>query len=386
MDIKQKFTYTPQLFTKTLYDIERGLIYEIEDKIDANNFNIFTHINVLNRLASISEKIKNSDCFILYGDYFDIGHQQHQTIQSIMLSHYTKGKFKNYEEQVIAKAFSKFYSENQQYYHQDDYNIFFVENCIEDTFERILSLTECPRKIDLYYGFRDLVPIDLYLEGIQKLDNPINPIEQIANTVSRNYVIDIIFKIFLNKKERDVDITFMLKEIYKLTRHYTSDDIDRHLTTDIPEFPYSEKTDELKGVYWQQTEDEEFELLFVCTDGYFNVRTVKDTEYRKLHLITAFYPANETAQVFGIETSMCERGMKLLEIMNYNDIELSFSNAFDIDDTMIKEAVKDHQTFSNYKELIDYFTFHKGGWLTEEYNVRTNFRPSLEGLNPRPWK
>lgn len=113
MDITQDFKYTPQLFTKTLYDIERGLIYEIEDKIDANNFNIFTHIKVFNRLASLSEKIKNSGCFILYGDYFDIANEQHRTIQSIMLNHYTKGKFKNYDEQVIAKAFCKYYSENQ---------------------------------------------------------------------------------------------------------------------------------------------------------------------------------------------------------------------------------------------------------------------------------
>jgi len=376
----------PPVFTQTLYEIEQGIIAEVEARIDNDvDCILFTHTNIFNRLASLSEKIKVSNCFVIYGDYYEVAGEFHEA-QSIMLKHFMKTRCLSESEKIISESFLRHFSKTKCRHHLSDYNIFYAQYDSTSNLERALMFIEDPANITLDYGLRDLVPIEVYLEGIRTLGDSPNPIEQIAETVANNFVTDIIFKILLNMRQRDIDTSFLLREVYKLTRHYTAKDIDKHLTTDIPEFPYSETTNDLKGVYWQQTDDEEFELLYVCTDGYFNIKVRVDKTLIKIYTLTEFYLENDIAEVFGLEISMCERGMKLLEMLSYNDLNISFTDNFTINEHEIRKSLDDYMNNSHRSELLDYLTLSKGAWLTEQYSVRTNFSHSLHGLLPRPWK
>jgi hypothetical protein len=242
-----------------------------------------------------------------------------------------------------------------------------------------------------------------YLAAITNTESCRNPLAKITKSVVNNYAVNVIK--LINEAIICNDLNFLLFEIYNMTVKYDADDFDAHLSDDIPEIPYSRNRNDLLGAYIclpkNDHEDEIIEYLFVTENRYHHVKltnyytskkdgTSEITYHHNPNVKTKSYRHGQSIRIFGSETLLTPDGLTLLEMEHYDLTNLTFISDFAVDETKLKHEISyqrigytDNRRLS--KMLMDYYTLHKGAWITEinqigNYRRRTTFTPSPDNL------
>ncbi len=241
-----------------------------------------------------------------------------------------------------------------------------------------------------------------YLCAITYTDSCRNSLAKISKMVVHDYAVNVIKHI--NEAVICHDLTFLLYEIYNLNIHYGPDEFDSHLTYDIPEIPYSRYRNDLKGAYIclpeNSREEETIEYLFITEDRYHHVKLtnyyesqyedlngiIKHIRYPVTSLKTKSYKYGKTIRLFGSETLLTPDGLTVLEMEHFGSTNLKFISDFSVDEDKLKQQITNqHIGYADNnrlaKMLIDYYTVHRGAWITSLHEVRTTYKASLIDLD-----
>jgi hypothetical protein len=229
-----------------------------------------------------------------------------------------------------------------------------------------------------------------------------NQLAKISKMVVHEYATNVTKSI--NEAIICHDLTFLLYEIYNLTVHYEAEDFDSHLTDDIPELPYSNYRNDLLGAYIclpeNGREDEVVEYLFITENQYHHVKLtnyynsqyedsngiINKVRYPYNSLKTKSYKRGKSIQIFGSDTLLTPDGLTVLEMEHFGSSNLKFITDFTVDEEKLqRQLTNDGIGYADNtrlaKMLIDYYTIHKGSWITSKQQRRTTYTPTLIDLD-----
>lgn len=381
----------PPKFTSLLYEIQRVVIAEVEDRIN-RDYLILMNKDTHAYLSKHSEIIKHHSEIILHSDYFIEENGNFSNHNAMIINHLLNSKESTKNEYAFAKRLNRFFEVNaNEHFYDSNSDIYFyskhelslsegtysIPSRMSDYFISELSTFSSDNNIPERIG----CDISFYLDAIVMVGDVSNPIECIAERAAENHLLKVSSLINVLIHSESYDLGFMVKEIYAIAFKYSIEDVDNHFTTDIPLIPFLRNHDELISAYHLQEGDEEFEIVFITKDNICSFKFCVDHPNRRCYTQKEVLNENSTAILLGHETHISQRGIQLLEMQLYDTKPIKHITEFTANDGELKKAISER--YSSDKELMQYFDLYKGSWTTHSYSLRTEFVPSTEGLSLR---
>lgn len=405
----------PIIFHETLTRQFGEIIREVEELIDKGRI-IMTYENIYKVLADNSEKARNYSKVFTYDEYFQKNGEM-LTLNKTAFIIQKELFIKTDEEVKTSEAIISTLDDDLDHSHQPYQDIYHFEDISTD---EGLHLFKTPIAISNYcgiwhefYNFKkahkvteDVCTSYFILnalcnvpEGVTNVKFIFNqetsgtrnsslvkatPFELISLYVAKNYIQNVISSINYNiDTDRDA-CSFLLKEIYKATRLYTMDDIDKHITTDIPVYPYTQGKTEVLGVYYYKPEDTDVcEYLFITEQDCFSVHMKIDYPFRDWYHTTEVLEFGSVATVFGCERTITPEELVSLNGLIIGETPIRYVANFDLDESSLLEFCNNehHQHFNS--EIANYFIQHKGAWIQSPVELHNAYKISIEGLDRR---
>lgn len=384
----------PTIFHETLTRQFGEIIRQTEDLID-EGYILMTYKGIYALLAEKSEKIRNYNKFETYSEWFDLGSSGEMFSLSDTAFEIQKKYFiKTDEEIATSKKIISVLDYDYNLTHSPYQEIYYFNDISE---KEGLHLFQPPSGISdsgsIWHEFNDFkkhhkIPCDVctsYFLLNALCDVPegetIDPFELISSYVAKNYVQNVISSINYNIYTDSEACSFLLKEIYKVTRLYTIDDIDKHVTTDIPVYPYTEGQTEVLGVYYYKPDDSDVcEYLFITEKDCFSVHIKVDFPFRDWYHTTKVLEFGSVATVFGSEITIRPEELVSLNGLVLGETPVIYVDNFIMNEDLVKEFCEKEYNQHIRSEMVDYFIQHKGAWIQSPHQLNNNYRTSTEGM------
>jgi hypothetical protein len=385
--------HLPKIFHETLTRQFGEIIRQTEELID-KGYILMTYQNLYDLLAAKSEKVKNYDKFETYAEWFDLDRSDDMSTLNEAAFNIQKTYFiKTEEELKISEAIISVLNDDLDYSHYAYEDIYYFKDISSN---EGLHLFQTPTALSswgtIWHEFYDFKKTHKIAEEICNssflLDAlataPIQsdqPFELISLYVAKNYIQNVISSI-----NYDIDIdretcSFLLKEIYKATRLYTLEDIDRHVTTDIPVYPYTQGKTEVLGVYYYKPDDTDVcEYLFITAKDCFSVHMKVDYPYRDWFHTIQVLEFGSLATVFGSERTITVEELNSLDGIVIGETPIRYVDDFNMNEASLLDFCKNKRNQHLNSEIADYYVLLKGAWLQSPHQLNNNYRVSIEGL------
>lgn len=404
----------PKIFHETLTRQFGEIIRQTEELID-EGYILMTYKGIYALLAEKSEKIRNYNKFETYSEWFDLGSSGEMSTLSDTAFEIQKTYFiKTDEEIAISKTIISVLDYDNNLTHSPYQDIYYFEDISE---KEGLHFFQTPSAISdwgsIWHEFNDFkkhhkIPCDVctsyfllnalcdvpegevyarFISNQETADitnlslEKTNPFELISLYVAKNYIQNVISSINYNIYTDSEACSFLLKEIYKATRLYTIDDIDKHITTDIPVYPYTQGQTEVLGVYYYKPDNSDVcEYLFITEKDCFSVHMKVDFPFRDWFHTTQVIEYGSVATVFGGERTITLEELKQLDGLVINETPISHVDNFTMNEDLVKEFCAKEYNQHIRSEMVDYFIQHKGAWIQSPHQLNNNYRTSTEGM------
>lgn len=404
----------PTLFHETLNRQFGEIIRQTEELID-KGYILMTYNGIYALLADKSEKIRNYNKFETYSEWFDLDSSGEMFSLSDTAFEIQKKYFiKTDEEIATSKTIISVLDYDYNLTHSPYQEIYYFEDISE---KEGLHLFQSPSGISdwgsIWHEFNDFkkshkIPSEVctsyfllnalcdvpegevYARLITNQETTdttkssiamTNPFELISIYVAKNYIQNVISSINYNIYTDSEACSFLLKEIYKATRLYTINDIDKHITTDIPVYPYTEGQTEVFGVYYYKPDDSDVcEYLFITEKDCFSVHMKVDFPFRDWYHTTEVLEFGSVATVFGSERTITPEGLESVKGLVIGETPIRYVDNLIMNEALVKEFCEKEYNQHIRSEMVDYFIQHKGAWIQSPHQLNNNYRTSTEGM------
>ncbi len=406
--------HLPKIFHETLTRQFDEIIRNTEDLID-KSYILMTYEKIYALLAKKSEKIRNYEKFETYAEWFDLDSSGEMSSLNDTAFEIQKNYFiKTDEEVATSKSIISVLDYDFNLTHSPYQDIYYFRDISEKEglhlFQPPSAISEWGTIFHEFYDFKkthkipsevcnsyfllnalsDVPEGETYARFISNQETAgttkssivnTNPFELISLYVAKNYIQNVISSINYNIDTDREACGFLLKEIYKATRLYTVDDIDKHITTDIPAYPYTEGQTEIIGVYYYKPDDSDVcEYLFITDKDCYSVHMKVDFPFRDWFHTTQAIEYGSVATVFGSERSITIEDLKQLDGLVIGETTIRYVEDFNMNEALVKEFCENEYNQHTRSEMVDYFIQHKGAWIQSPNQLNTNYRISTEGL------
>ncbi|WP_345960764.1 hypothetical protein [Pseudomonas sp. NY8896] len=401
----------PKIFHETLTRQFGEIIRETEELVD-KGYILMTHEKIFDLISKHSDKIRDYSKIEVYRDWFSRSDDDDGMYTlSERAFEIQKRYFIKTDEEIQTSENILATLRSEPYFHGSDRcdDIFYFEDISHSEDPHYYLHPSCISDIGtIFHEFYDFkrahkIPCDVcssyfILSSLVKnstsreyeiVSNGTalfkveknNPLEVISQYAAKNYIQNVIGSINYNiEADRDA-CSFLLKEIYKATRLYTSDDIDKHLTTDIPVYPYTEGQTEVLGVYYYKPEDTDVcEYLFITNKDCFSVHLKIDYPFRDWFHTTQVIEYGSVATVFGSERTINLEELTMLNGLVIGETPIRYVDNLELNESTLLEFCRNEHYQHFNSEISNYFIQHKGAWIQSPVKLKNDYAISVEGI------